>query len=226
MAITEERARKSTLGRRKIEIKKIENLSSRQVTFSKRRLGLFKKASELCILSGAEIAIIVKSHSNRVFSFGHPTADAVIDRFLGGGERRCPTAVAPITMDYNKHYSDVCRELDAEKRRREVIAACGGGGGGYWWEEGVEGKNVEELEQFAAALDELRKNVTLKADETSISNTLAPAVVQHRHLEAPPPAFAVGYSYEAAMPFVNQDFHNQHAEWFNNFMSSDKGFLN
>ncbi|EPS60937.1 hypothetical protein M569_13868, partial [Genlisea aurea] len=54
---------KITQGRRKIEMKKIENMSSRRVTFSKRRGGIFKKSSEICVLSGSEIAIIVESIS-------------------------------------------------------------------------------------------------------------------------------------------------------------------
>ncbi|KAK4743851.1 hypothetical protein SAY87_010163 [Trapa incisa] len=38
------------MGRGKIEIKRIEKANSRQVTFSKRRNGLLKKARELAIL--------------------------------------------------------------------------------------------------------------------------------------------------------------------------------
>ncbi|KAK6156794.1 hypothetical protein DH2020_011042 [Rehmannia glutinosa] len=40
--------------RQKIQIKKIDNLTARQVTFSKRRRGLFKKAQELSTLCDAE----------------------------------------------------------------------------------------------------------------------------------------------------------------------------
>ncbi|PIN19773.1 hypothetical protein CDL12_07563 [Handroanthus impetiginosus] len=185
--------KKTTQGRKKIEIKKIENLSNRQVTFSKRRVGLFKKASELCILSGAEIAIIVHSLGKRVFSFGHPTADSVIERFLGGAEgaasaerENCPT---PNTRDYNRHYSEVCKELEAEKRRREIIEeakrlegyGCGGlAGEGLWWDEEVDGLDLEELEQYAAALDELVKNVTMRADDLML-------IQSANSLPGPPP---------------------------------------
>ncbi|KAI3701912.1 hypothetical protein L6452_27377 [Arctium lappa] len=65
--------KKKTKGRKNIEIKKIEETNNRQVTFSKRRTGLFKKASELCVLTEAQIAIFVNSPSSRVFAFGHPT---------------------------------------------------------------------------------------------------------------------------------------------------------
>ena len=51
--------------RRKIQIKKIDNATARQVTFSKRRRGLFKKAFELSTLCDAEIGLKVS------ISFSH-----------------------------------------------------------------------------------------------------------------------------------------------------------
>ncbi|PHT65082.1 Agamous-like MADS-box protein AGL62 [Capsicum annuum] len=72
----------SSMGRQKIKIAKIEVKNHLQVTFSKRRSGLFKKASELCTLCGVEIAIIVFSPARKVFSFGHPNVESLIDRFL------------------------------------------------------------------------------------------------------------------------------------------------
>ncbi|KAF8693250.1 hypothetical protein HU200_038633 [Digitaria exilis] len=45
--------------RQKIEMKRIERYKARQVCFSKRRQGMFKKASELSILCGAMFAIVV-----------------------------------------------------------------------------------------------------------------------------------------------------------------------
>ncbi|KAF3527803.1 hypothetical protein DY000_02038317 [Brassica cretica] len=53
----------------KIEIKRIENLTSRQVTFSKRRKGLFKKAHELSVLCDAQVAAIVFSQKGRLYDF-------------------------------------------------------------------------------------------------------------------------------------------------------------
>ncbi|KAK4842177.1 hypothetical protein QYF36_017036 [Acer negundo] len=57
------------MGRGKIEIKKIENANSRQVTFSKRRAGLLKKAQELAILCDAEVAVIIFSNTGKLFEF-------------------------------------------------------------------------------------------------------------------------------------------------------------
>ncbi|PHT29741.1 Agamous-like MADS-box protein AGL62 [Capsicum baccatum] len=72
-------------GRKRVDIVKMENESNLQVTFSKHRAGLFKKASELCTLCGAEIAIVVFSpgKANKVYSFSHPSVELLVDRFLG-----------------------------------------------------------------------------------------------------------------------------------------------
>lgn len=57
------------MGRGKIEIKKIENINSRQVTFSKRRAGLLKKAKELSVLCDAEVAVIIFSSTGKLYEF-------------------------------------------------------------------------------------------------------------------------------------------------------------
>jgi len=63
------------MGRGKIEIKRIDNATSRQVTFSKRRSGLFKKAKELAILCDAEVGLIVFSSTGRLYDFASTRFD-------------------------------------------------------------------------------------------------------------------------------------------------------
>ncbi|CAI9263222.1 unnamed protein product [Lactuca saligna] len=69
------------MGRGKIEIKKIENVSCRQVTFSKRRSGLFKKAHELSVLCDAVVGIIVFSNTSRLYEFSSSSMRGIIDRY-------------------------------------------------------------------------------------------------------------------------------------------------
>ncbi|XWS22791.1 hypothetical protein CRYUN_Cryun29cG0066400 [Craigia yunnanensis] len=57
------------MGRRKVEMKRIEDKSSRQVTFSKRRSGLIKKARELSVLCDVEIALVIFSSRGRLYEF-------------------------------------------------------------------------------------------------------------------------------------------------------------
>ncbi|XP_047330786.1 agamous-like MADS-box protein AGL27 [Impatiens glandulifera] len=57
------------MGRRKLEMKRIEDKSSRQVTFSKRRNGLMKKARELSVLCDVDVTVIVFSNRGRLYDF-------------------------------------------------------------------------------------------------------------------------------------------------------------
>ncbi|THG11518.1 hypothetical protein TEA_013015 [Camellia sinensis var. sinensis] len=66
--------------RQRIQIKKIDNVTARQVTFSKRRRGLFKKAHELSTLCDAEIALIVFSATGRLFEYASSSTRQVIER--------------------------------------------------------------------------------------------------------------------------------------------------
>uniref|UniRef100_R7W986 MADS-box transcription factor 1 n=1 Tax=Aegilops tauschii TaxID=37682 RepID=R7W986_AEGTA len=57
------------MGRGKVEIRRIENKTTRQVTFTKRRNGLLKKAYELSLLCDAEVALVIFSGGGRLFEF-------------------------------------------------------------------------------------------------------------------------------------------------------------
>ncbi|KAF7840708.1 agamous-like MADS-box protein AGL61 [Senna tora] len=103
-----------TTGRKKIEIKEINKEANKQVTFSKRRAGLFKKACELCVLCNAQLAVIVFSPADK------------------GWDNR----------------------------------------GRNWWEEGIEEMDLEELEQYVAAMNELRRKVIARADELMMRSAM------------------------------------------------------
>ncbi|KAF5735986.1 flowering-related B-class MADS-box protein [Tripterygium wilfordii] len=63
---------KTIMGRGKIEIKKIENSTNRQVTYSKRRNGIFKKAQELTVLCDAKVSLIMFSSTGKFHEFISP----------------------------------------------------------------------------------------------------------------------------------------------------------
>ena len=50
-------------------IRRIDNSASRQVTFSKRRNGLLKKAKELAILCDAEVGVMIFSSTGKLYDF-------------------------------------------------------------------------------------------------------------------------------------------------------------
>ncbi|XP_008788451.1 MADS-box transcription factor 23-like isoform X2 [Phoenix dactylifera] len=69
------------MGRGKIVIRRIDNSTSRQVTFSKRRNGLLKKAKELAILCDAEVGLIIFSSTGRLYDFASTSVESVIERY-------------------------------------------------------------------------------------------------------------------------------------------------
>ncbi|KAI9142653.1 hypothetical protein BKA69DRAFT_1065634 [Paraphysoderma sedebokerense] len=69
------------MGKRKIVIKKIEDERNRQVTFSKRKLGLMKKAYELSVLCGAEVGLIIISPNGKLYQFASSDMDDILYKY-------------------------------------------------------------------------------------------------------------------------------------------------
>ncbi|WVZ18227.1 hypothetical protein V8G54_005549 [Vigna mungo] len=67
--------------RAKIKIKKIDNITARQVTFSKRRRGLFKKAEELSVLCDADVGLIVFSSTGKLFDYSSSSMNDIITKY-------------------------------------------------------------------------------------------------------------------------------------------------
>ncbi|KAL6201089.1 hypothetical protein ACLB2K_024804 [Fragaria x ananassa] len=64
-----------------IKIEKIESLPARQVTFSKRRKGLFKKARESSVLCDAKVAVIVFSSTDKLYELSRSSTKDIIARY-------------------------------------------------------------------------------------------------------------------------------------------------
>lgn len=88
------------MGRGRIEIKRIENTTSRQVTFCKRRNGLLKKAYELSILCDAEIALVIFSSRGRLYEYSSNSVRSTIERYKKASASTSGTA--PV-IDVNSH---------------------------------------------------------------------------------------------------------------------------
>ncbi|KAF1877520.1 hypothetical protein Lal_00040236 [Lupinus albus] len=66
------------MGRGRVQLKQIENKTSRQVTFSKRRSGLRKKAHEISVLCDAQVALIVFNNKGKLFEFSSESSMKII----------------------------------------------------------------------------------------------------------------------------------------------------
>lgn len=112
-------------GRRKIEIKRLEDKSKRLVTFVKRRDGLFSKMQALCSICGVQGAVLTFSEAQNAYVFGNPTVNTVVDRYL------TETSVAETTANerYNNEpvkeikdkYAEALVRLEKERKCGQIL---------------------------------------------------------------------------------------------------------
>ncbi|XP_078698562.1 myocyte-specific enhancer factor 2A-like isoform X29 [Branchiostoma floridae x Branchiostoma belcheri] len=69
------------MGRKKIQIARIDDERNRQVTFTKRKFGLMKKAYELSVLCDCEIALIIFNSANKLFQYASTDMDKVLLKY-------------------------------------------------------------------------------------------------------------------------------------------------
>ncbi|KAJ7518737.1 hypothetical protein O6H91_20G005800 [Diphasiastrum complanatum] len=160
------------MGRAKIEIKKIENLSARQVCFSKRRMGLIKKASELSILCGSEVGIIVFSQAGKAFSFGHPCIDYVIKKTLKQPVQENAEKLEKVRA-LEKEYNDLLQELENETERQSVLQKDSASRS-FWWEDDSSAMSLEELRLHADKLEALHKIIIDRTNYLQLQASFVP----------------------------------------------------
>uniref|UniRef100_A0ACD5VPW5 Uncharacterized protein n=1 Tax=Avena sativa TaxID=4498 RepID=A0ACD5VPW5_AVESA len=101
----------SEKGRGRIEIKRIENTTNRQVTFCKRRNGLLKKAYELSVLCEAEVALIVFSSRGRLYEYSNNSVKATIERYKkANSDTSNSGTVAEVNAQYYQQESSKLRQ--------------------------------------------------------------------------------------------------------------------
>uniref|UniRef100_A0A1J3GTH3 MADS-box protein SOC1 n=1 Tax=Noccaea caerulescens TaxID=107243 RepID=A0A1J3GTH3_NOCCA len=130
--------------RGKTQMKRIENATSRQVTFSKRRNGLLKKAFELSVLCDAEVSLIIFSPKGKLYEFASSNMQDTIDRYLRHTKDRISSKpVSEENMQHLKHEAanmmKKIEQLEASKRKLlgEGIGTC----------------SIEELQQIEQQLE-------------------------------------------------------------------------
>ncbi|KAM0853796.1 hypothetical protein ACQ4PT_050837 [Festuca glaucescens] len=163
--------------RGKTEMKRIENATSRQVTFSKRRNGLLKKAFELSVLCDAEVALVVFSPRGRLYEFASAASlEKSIDRYKAYTKDNANNKT--VQQDIQQIKADtvsLAKKLEAlEDSKRKIL---GENLGGCSAEElhslevkiekslrTIRGKKTQVLEQQIAKLKEKEKTL-LKENE-------------------------------------------------------------
>ncbi|KAK3403828.1 MADS-box protein AGL42-like [Eucalyptus grandis] len=105
------------MARGKIQMRRIENVTSRQVTFSKRRNGLLKKAYELSVLCDAEVAVIIFSQKGRLYEFSsNSEIRKTIDRY-----RRSTNGVDTYRANMEQYILHLKQETTDMERKIELL---------------------------------------------------------------------------------------------------------
>lgn len=158
-------------GRQKVDMMKIENETNLQVTFSKRRAGLFKKASELSTLCGAETAVVVFSPGNKAHSFGHPNVDTISERFLN---QNAPSAISDADKLLGAHQkatinqqtlelTQLQNQLELEqKRAQELEKVRKEGQRQQWCPPDINKLDYPQLDRLKGALLQFRHKLETK----------------------------------------------------------------
>ncbi|KAI8554751.1 hypothetical protein RHMOL_Rhmol05G0121900 [Rhododendron molle] len=142
------------MGRGKIVIKRIDDTTSRQVTFSKRRNGLLKKAKELSILCDVEVGVIVFSSTGRLYEFASTSMRSIVERYNKEQEDyqlMSPTSEAKF---WQMEAATLRQELKyLEESQRQLKG------------EELNGLSVKDLENLESQLETSLKGIRTKKDQ-------------------------------------------------------------
>ncbi|XP_071735112.1 agamous-like MADS-box protein FUL-L [Rutidosis leptorrhynchoides] len=145
------------MGRGKVQLKRIENKISRQVTFSKRRTGLLKKAHEISVLCDADVALIVFSTKGKLYEYStHSSMDTILERY-----ERYSYAEKLLTVPETETQTSWTVESSRLKAKIEVLEK----NMRYYAGEELEQLNLRELQNVEQQLETALKRIRTKKNQ-------------------------------------------------------------
>lgn len=145
------------MGRGKVQLKRIENKINRQVTFSKRRNGLLKKAHEISVLCDAEVALIVFSTKGKLYEYSsHSSMEGILERYqrYSFEERAVLNPSIEDQANWGDEYVRLKSKLDAlQKSQRQLLG------------EQLSSLTIKELQQLEQQLDSSLKHIRSRKNQ-------------------------------------------------------------
>ncbi|CAI0419866.1 unnamed protein product [Linum tenue] len=132
------------MAREKIQIKKIDNATARQVTFSKRRRGLFKKAQELSVLCDADVALIIFSSTGKLFHYSSSSMKEILERhnLHSKNIEKLEQPSLELQLVENSNFTRLSKEVAEKTRQLRQMRG-----------EDLNGLNIEELQHLEKSLE-------------------------------------------------------------------------
>ncbi|GAB2270164.1 hypothetical protein Dimus_005074 [Dionaea muscipula] len=143
--------------RGRVELRRIENKTNRQVTFSKRRSGLLKKAHEISVLCDADAALIVFSTKGKLFEYA---SDSGMERILERHERYS-NAEKQLNAPHFESHGNWTLELAKLKSRMEVLQR----NLKHYMGEDMDTLSLKELQNLEHQLEVALKHVRSKKNQ-------------------------------------------------------------
>ncbi|CAN1808543.1 Agamous-like MADS-box protein AGL29 [Linum perenne] len=174
------------MGRRKIQMTMVKDKNCRQVTFSKRRTGLFKKAHELATLCAVQIAVLVFSPGGKPFSFGSPDVNSITDQFLNLNEKPSTSGknnnISSAMKEMNEELDSLHSQVEAEKEKEKTLKEQKQKGktlkeklmalGGSMFVKPISKMRLDELHEMKERLLMLQRELDGRAMEMDAPSTL------------------------------------------------------
>ncbi|KAL3511021.1 hypothetical protein ACH5RR_030422 [Cinchona calisaya] len=145
------------MGRGKVQLKRIENKINRQVTFSKRRGGLFKKANEISVLCDAQVALIVFSYKGKLFEYSSDSSlENILERYerYSYAERQLTGNDSESVGDWSLEYTKLKAKIELLQRNHR-----------HYMGEELDPMSLKDLQNLEQQLDTALKHIRSRKNQ-------------------------------------------------------------